>query len=471
MKRILFTLSFCLLVGGAAWSKAFLRWTEPVLPPRGKLGISELVIPWNNNSPSFIHDANRRGYRVYLELSSQQAMNAVPVIGRQSIAGLVISAGDEPDPAAVVNKIRATYPKMKVLFQLPGKQPQMRGQTVVTRDGILQVSSATAQPWLDSNLAMIRFHQAFDQIQVPLYTFSWQLSDSLEQQTGPTIEDYALAIVESGSLHADLVLHLHESLQKGLVSNQAVAWKNWQKLLACLRFTTAAATADLAPWSDVGALTDDYETAYEPMNLMARHNIPFRVLHGDVTEDALSGLKLIAVFTPPGQAKADALRAFANNGGTVVMVDVKGSYAWRSSPAIPIAEHALAYSTGRGRVIELTEPVGDPEIFAADLRRLIGKDLLISLWNALTTIAVPYRNRRTGALVIELVNYALEPMRIQVEVKGAFSQIRYETPERGCCQNLSVVKHGPFTEFIIPSLIIAGRVHLEPDLGKLTAGK
>ena len=29
----------------------------------------------------------------------------------------------------------------------------------------------------------------------------------------------------------------------------------------------------------VGVLTDDYDSSYEAINLMARHNIPFRVLH------------------------------------------------------------------------------------------------------------------------------------------------------------------------------------------------
>jgi hypothetical protein len=52
-------------------------------------------------------------------------------------------------------------------------------------------------------------------------------------------------------------------------------------------------------------------------------------------------------------------------------------------------------------------------------------------------------------------------MRIQVQVKGAYSSARYETPDRGCCQDLSPVQHDGFTDFVIPSLAIAGRVHLE----------
>jgi hypothetical protein len=62
---------------------------------------------------------------------------------------------------------------------------------------------------------------------------------------------------------------------------------------------------------------------------------------------------------------------------------------------------------------------------------------------------------------VELVNYAEEPLRVQVRVKGSFHTIRYETPERGCCESLTPVLRNGFTEFVIPDLRIGGRVHLK----------
>jgi len=62
---------------------------------------------------------------------------------------------------------------------------------------------------------------------------------------------------------------------------------------------------------------------------------------------------------------------------------------------------------------------------------------------------------------IEFVNYATDPIRVQVQVKGSFTSIRYETPEHGCCQSLVPVTHDSFTEFVIPELRIAGRAHLD----------
>jgi hypothetical protein len=48
-----------------------------------------------------------------------------------------------------------------------------------------------------------------------------------------------------------------------------------------------------------------------------------------------------------------------------------------------------------------------------------------------------------------------------VQVKGSFASIRYDTPEHKCCESLVPVKHDGFTEFVIPELRIAGRVHLD----------
>ena len=62
---------------------------------------------------------------------------------------------------------------------------------------------------------------------------------------------------------------------------------------------------------------------------------------------------------------------------------------------------------------------------------------------------------------IEFVNYATDPIRVQAQVKGSFTSVRYETPDHGCCWSLAPVRHDAFTDFVIPELSIAGRVHLD----------
>jgi hypothetical protein len=101
-------------------------------------------------------------------------------------------------------------------------------------------------------------------------------------------------------------------------------------------------------------------------------------------------------------------------------------------------------------------------MFAQDIRRLLGKEnALISLFNGLTTIAAPYRDHSGTIKTLEFVNYAEDSLRLQVQVKGSFASIRYESPEQKCCESLVPVQRDGFTEFVIPELRIAGRVHLE----------
>src|SRR5207244_3002042 len=49
-----------------------------------------------------------------------------------------------------------------------GKQPQLKGRLVVERDGVLQISSPSSQPWLDTNLALVRLAQSMDPDSLPI---------------------------------------------------------------------------------------------------------------------------------------------------------------------------------------------------------------------------------------------------------------------------------------------------------------
>jgi hypothetical protein len=212
-------------------------------------------------------------------------------------------------------------------------------------------------------------------------------------------------------------------------------------------------------------VVDDLDPTDEVMNLLARHNLPFKVLRApDLKLGGLEGFDVVVVFAKPDREACERIADLATQGKTVVVVEAHGSYPWQSHDAVRMNEQTVSYALGKGKVLELSEPVTDPETFAQDIRRLLGKEnVLMSLWNGLTTIAVPYREHGRALKVLELVNYAEEPLRVQVQVKGSFASIRYETPEGGCCESLVPTKHDGFTEFVIPELRIAGRVHLDAN--------
>jgi len=456
------------LVSTSAWSNVFVHWTSSALPPAKKLGLNNLVLSWNDRFSPQARAAQRLGYRVYVEVSLGQAATAAET-GASGFEGIILTVrqSERAELEKTLPKLRSAHPKLRFLVLNPdGKQPEMRGSLVIKRGSVLEVSSPTAQPWIDTNLALVKIEQRSHPEQVPLYTFSWGgSSDSGQQQSALTAADYSLAVAEAGAFHADLILELDERLQKALGEHDPEAWTLWNQVRSYANFYSPTAGQGLKAAANVAVVVDDLDTSDEAMNLLARHNIPFEVLRpADLKEENLQGFNVVVMFANPDGRACERIADLATQGKIVVLVDAQGSYPWQSRDAVRLNEHAVSYALGNGKVLELSEPVTDPEMFAHDIRRLLGNEnVLMSLFNGLTTIAVPYREHGGRVKIFEFVNYAEEPLRVQVQVKGSFASIRYETPEHKCCASLVPVKHNGFTEFVIPELRIAGRVHLQAN--------
>jgi hypothetical protein len=402
---------------------------------------------------------------VYVEVPLDQAAGVAKTAG--GLAGIILSvpASKRGELEKSLPKLQSAHPKLRfVVLDPDGKRPEMRGSLVIKRDSVLQVSSPTAQPWIDSNLALVNVEQRSNLAQVPMYTFSWG-GDSGEQQPALTAEDYSLAVAEAGACHADLILELEDRLQKGLIDHDPQARALWSQVRSYAGFYLHAAEQAMEAAATVAVVVDDLDPSDEVMNLLARHNIPFQVLRpADLQSADLRGFDVIAVFAKPDRLACERMGELAKLGKTVVLVDAHGSYPWQNDLPVRVNEHVVSYAVGKGKVLELAEPVTDPETFAQDIRRLLGtQNVLMNLWNGLTTIAVPYSEHGGTIKVLELINYSGDPLRLQVQVKGTFASIRYETPGNACCESLVPVKHNGFTEFVIPELQIAGRIHLEAN--------
>lgn len=456
------------LASTSAWSNVLVHWTSSALPPAKELGLNDLVLSWNAGVSTQVKAARRQGYRVYVEVPLHQAAAAAET-GASGLEGIILTVrqSERAELESSLPKLQAAHANLKFVVLNPdGKQPVMRGSLVIKRGSVLEVSSPTAQPWIDTNLALVKTEQKSHQGQVPLYTFSWGgPSDSGQQQTALTAADYSLAVAEAGAFHADLILELDERLQKALSEHDPEAWKLWNQVRSYVDFYSHTAEQGMEAAANVAVVVDDLDPTDEVMNLLARHNLPFTVLRpSDLKLGTLEGFDVVVVFAKPDREACERIADLAIHGKTVVLVGAHGSYPWQSHDAVRLNEHTVSYALGKGKVLELSEPVTDPETFAQDIRRLLGKEnVLMSLWNGLTTIAVPYREHGGTVKVLEFVNYAAEPLRVQVQVKGSFTSIRYETPERRCCESLVPIKHDGFTEFVIPELWIAGRVHLDAN--------
>ncbi len=461
------SLCLFLLFSSCAWSTVFVQWTNPAFPPASSLGMSDLVFSWKAGPTwSLLASARKQGYRVYIQVPLPQAAVAAKAATNHGYTGIILDGPDSEstDFQNSLANLRSAYPKLKFLvLNGNGKQPDMRGGLVIKKDSVLEVSSPTAQPWLDSNLPLIKVEQRSQPAEIPLYTFSWDVSGEHQQKT-LNAADYSLAVAEAGAFHADLLLQLDPHLQHALADHDAQAWALWNQVRDVAKFYSdeKEKESELEPAANVGLVVDDLDPSDEVSNLLARHNIPFQLLlTADLHAANLAPFNVLIVFAKPDAAIAKQIAALASSGKTVVLVDAHGTYPWQSSPPERVNKHTVSYAVGNGKILALSEPVADPETFAQDIRRLLGKhDALLSLWNGLTTIAVPYKDRGGILQAIEFVNYAAEPLRVQVQVKGSFTSVRYESPEHHCCESLVPVKHDGFTEFVLPELLIGGRVHL-----------
>ncbi len=465
MRNTIFAFSF-LLVSSFAWSTVFIRWTSSSLPPTAaEFGITDLVIPWSNSFQAQVRAARSRGYRVYVEVSLDKA--AAAATSGSELAGIIVTAqaSENAEVKKALPKLREAHPKLKFLvLDLEGKQPQMRGSLVIKKGSVLEVSSPTAQPWIDTNLALVKVDQRAHREQSPMYKFSWGAqSDSGQQRPTLTADDYSLAVAEAGAFHADLILDVDDRLQQGISSRDPQALTLWNQVRLYANFYSHSADAGMKAAANVALVVDDLDPSDEAMNLLARHNIPFKVfVAGDLKLEDFDAFNVVVVFAKPDRSTSERMSDLATRGKTVVLVDAHSSYPWQNRPAERLNEHVLSYVIGNGKVLELSEPVTDPETFAQDIRRLIGtQNVLMNLWNGLTTIAVPYAQPGENVKLLELINYSGDPVRLQVQVKGSYSSIRYESPELKCCESLVPAEHNGFTEFVIPDLRIAGRVHLE----------
>jgi len=456
-------LCFFLTCLPSAWSTVFVEWSSSTIPSASALGVTDIVVDWrDDNFAALSATARKQGYRVYLKTPLEQTPDAAKACARTSCTGIIlyVSENETGETEKTLASLKSAYPKLRVLLlSSGGKQPDMRGTLIIKRDSILEVSSPTAQPWIDTNLALVKVEQRFRRSQVPLYTFSWEAQG---HQGPPRAADYSLAIAEAAASHADLVLKLDEHLQRGLNGQDSDAWSLWNQVLPMVRFSVDGSKGRLDSAANVAVAVDRLDANDEVLNLLSRHNIPFRVfLAEDLKREELKGFDVLIAVVKPDKEIGDRITSFANRGMTVVMVDAHDHYPWQKNQATQINEHATSYVVGNGKVLELSGPVSDPEVFAQDVRRLLGKhNALLSLWNGLTTIVLPYKDQDETMKQLEFVNYSGDPVRVQVRVKGSFTSIRFESPQRLCCESLVPIKDGGFTEFVIPELTIAGRVHL-----------
>ena len=235
-----------------------------------------------------------------------------------------------------------------------------------------------------------------------LLTYAWQPVTVADLDQGPRRENYLVAIAEAGSFGADLLLPLHERFERELLAGAPDARADWDRdpqVRRLLRVERAGRSIDRGQrWRGDG----DPMRAFEMLNLLARHNLPFvTIVPAAVTAQTLAGIDLVVLLDEP-----------------------TGGRRARPPPRSP--NRAARSSRPRAR-----RPI--PNTFALEMRQRLGSERrVVDVWNGITVLVAPYSRPASEDLVLTVVNYAAQPLPIQIRVRGRFSEVQYRSPRPAC---------------------------------------
>jgi hypothetical protein len=421
--------ALCLLLGLASQvhGEVLVRWDLDRVPVVEALGVRSLLVPVERTAA--IADAAQKGYRVFVEIEA--AALATARVSALAEGGVVVRG---PATAAQLRRARATLlrPGGRLLtLDERGKWPHVRLNEVTKRNDVLQVASRSAQPWLENNGALVRLAGLASADATALLSYPWAPLTASDADAGPALEHYLVAIAEAGSTGASLVLPLHANLQRGLLQGRPEARRDWAAIGRYLEFYGWDIARHYEPMASVGVVTAEPFASFEVLNLLVRHNLPFRLLRpATLSRENLDDLGLLVVLDAPDGAPAQVVTGFEARGGTVMRPEV---------------------------------PVVDPNAFALDVRNRLGPDRRsVDIWNGITVLVEPRRDPADGTVLLSLVNYAHEERPVQLRVRGTFAAVTYESPEQALMLLPFTHRNGA-TEFVVPDLRVGGRVFLRSE--------
>jgi hypothetical protein len=331
-----------------------------------------------------------------------------------------------------------------------GSWPRSR---LLTEMGILAAPSS--EPWLDSNIWLLRSlrHSANRR---PVWL------GHLPATTQP--EDYTRAVADAAIAGGKWMVVPDDSLRAGLFERRPAALAVWRRITGYLAFYRQHSDwLDFVPFGPLGIVVDKSsatpDISDEYLNLIARRQVPYRVIGRDRLEPAaIAGLSAVLAvdLAPPAAPERTLLRSFAEGGGLLV-----AGRAWAAGN-VPKGKAFTEMAIGKGRMIVYEDELPDPEAVSKDVLELVGKNHLgvrvFNMPSVLTYVAADPAGKR---LLVQMLNYSNYPAEsMTVRVTGVFQSARLYTPESGV-EKLAADHAGPATEISIPKLALAGALLLE----------
>ena len=102
----------------AGSGEVLLRWTTNQVPPAKTLGVTALVIPWNEDGRKLLPLARKQGYRVYVEAGNDSLASAAEAVSKESVAGIILKVepAERASAEKTLEKVRERYPKLPILM-------------------------------------------------------------------------------------------------------------------------------------------------------------------------------------------------------------------------------------------------------------------------------------------------------------------------------------------------------------------
>jgi hypothetical protein len=314
-------------------------------------------------------------------------------------------------------------------------------------------ASATAGLWIDSNVWLVRsLRPGADRRPV------WISHRPNAESPG----NYLKSIADAAAAGGRWIVTLEDGLRARLLRRDPAALAEWREIGTYLTFFEQHAKwRGFAPFGNVGIILDtagpNLEVAEEYLNLVARRQIPYRVLdRSRLNAASFTGLRAVLAFdlAPPTEAERKLLRAFAAEGGLVMI-----GPSWGSAPK---EQSYTMLAVEQGEVAVYKDEAPDPESVARDINDLVPTpDLGVSVFNAPSVLSYVSRPDDGKGLLIQLVNYATAPGEdISIWITGRFSAARMLSPGSEPL-DLAVRRSGSRTEITVPKLAQYGAVIVE----------
>jgi len=84
---------------------------------------------------------------------------------------------------------------------------------------------------------------------------------------------------------------------------------------------------------------------------------------------------------------------------------------------------------------------------------------VIDIWNGIMVLTASYEAPDRKSVLVTVLNYAHQPLPVQLRVQGTFAVVHYESPEEPAALLPHAHRDG-YTEFVLPALRVGGRVFL-----------